>query len=333
MQGWHGLIAGSFWLAVLFLAGGFALLARCADLFVDGSVSLARRFRLPRLVVGLVLVSLATTVPEITVSALAAWRGQAEMALGNAVGSIICNTGLGLALAALASAGAIAVLPAVFRLTGAVFLLVAGTAFAFTARDATLSGAEGAVLLGLFGLYVVLLFIQHRRGRLPLEEDETAGGHAEWPLAKLAFAFAAGLAGILVASDVIVTAATRIAQGLGVPSAVIALTLVAFGTSVPEFATCVTAARKGHGALAVGNILGANIMNICWVAGASSLVNSLTLTRQEIYFMFPAMFVIVGIALLLLRGGYRLTRAQGLVLLGLYVLYLVVSFALFRPTA
>ena len=111
----------------------------------------------------------------------------------------------------------------------------------------------------------------------------------------------------------------------------IALTLVAFGTSIPEVVTCIVAARKKEGAIAVGNILGADIMNICWVAGASSIANDLALSKKQIFFMFPSMFVIVGAMLIMLRMGYRLTRKKGLILFALYLVYLASFFRLFPP--
>jgi cation:H+ antiporter len=109
------------------------------------------------------------------------------------------------------------------------------------------------------------------------------------------------------------------------------MTLVAFGTSIPEIATCIVAARKGEGAIAVGNILGADIMNICWVAGSSAIVNNLLLERKDILFMFPSMFIIVGAMLCMLRMNYTLTPIKGIILLGLYMLYLVSFFIFFPP--
>jgi len=143
--------------------------------------------------------------------------------------------------------------------------------------------------------------------------------------------FAVSLAGIIVSSEFIISSATSIARFFRVPEAIIALTLVAVGTSIPEIATCIVSARRKEGALAVGNILGADIMNVCWVAGASAMANELTLTRKEILFMFPSMFVIVGAMLAMLRAGYRLTRAKGTVLFFLYLVYLASFFILFRP--
>ena len=141
--------------------------------------------------------------------------------------------------------------------------------------------------------------------------------------------FLGSLAGIILGSRFIVSSATAIAHSFHLPEVVIAMTIVAFGTSLPEIATCITAARKGQGAIAVGNILGADIMNICWVAGASAIAHDLVVTKHDIAFMFPAMFIIVGAMLIMLWKGYCLTRAKGILLVSLYVLYLACLFLLF----
>ncbi len=327
-------IAANVLLAWVALICAFVVLAKCADLFVESSVVLARRARLPKLVIGIVLVSLATTAPELSVSVMAAVKGNPEMALGNAIGSVICDDGLALGLAGVFAATPVLIMPGVLRTSGLVLIGVATLAFLFVLPDATLSAAEGAVLLVVFVGYIVHLYREHRKGRfhhqieLDGPPDLEALRMSAW---RMGLWFGVGLAGILLASEFIVTSATTIALWLSVPNAVIALTLVALGTSIPEVATCVTAVRKGHGAVAVGNILGADIMNICWVAGASSLANDLVLKPKTVHFMFPAMFVVVGVMLLLLRTGYSLTRRKGVVLLAVYLGYLAASAILFPP--
>lgn len=329
----HTWIAESVWVAWGVLVVAFIVLSKSAGLFVDSSVSLANRFRIPKLVIGIVLVSLATTMPELSVSALSAWRGMPEMALGNAVGSVICNTGLGLALCAVFSAVPVAVIPHVLKASGGFLLAVSSLAFLFTLPDQTLSRWEGVVLVALFAGYLGYLFRQHKLGRYHDDIDlDAAADHLHMSAARVVGLFALGLGGILVSSDFVIASATTIARSFHIPEGAIALTLVAFGTSVPELATCITAARKQEGALAVGNIIGANIMNICWVAGFSSIVNSLTLSAKELFFMFPAMLAVLIVALVLLRSGYRLTRAQGFVLLAAYAVYLASFLVLFPAT-
>lgn len=322
--------------AVLIVA--FTILAKCADIFVESAIALADRFNIPKLVIGIVLVSLATTAPEMSVSLLAALRGNPEMALGNAIGSVICDDGIALSLAGLFALSPIVIMPQILK-SSIIFLVLAEVLiFLFVVFDGTLGRLEGAVLVVILISYITFLYRQHKQGKLQelsdsSEIEEGIKKERGRSLIALIGLFVIGLGGIIGSSHFIVTSATAIARSLGIPEAVIALTLVAFGTSIPEIATCIIAARKGEGALAVGNILGADILNICWVAGLSAVANPLTLTKKEIYFMFPAMFIIVGTMLIMLRTGYRLTRQKGVVLLLLYALYIGSFFMIFPPTA
>lgn len=332
MSGIHELIQTNVFVAWAVLAAAFVVLAKCADIFVEGSVAMAEKLGVPTLVIGIFLVSLATTAPELSVSLASAIRGNPEMALGNAIGSVIVDDGLALALAGILSLAPIAIIPHVLRTAGVFLVVVQVLTFAFVARDLTLARWEGALLVAMFFGYSAFIYRQHRTGKLKGDIDLEAVESEEcMPWSKVVAFFVVGIAGIILAADFIVVSATSIAISLGIPKSVIALTLVAFGTSIPEVATCVTAARKGRGALAVGNILGADIMNICWIAGASAMVNNLALPRRDIYFMFPWMFVIVGAMLLMLSRRYCLTRRKGFALLSLYVLYIVSFFIVYPP--
>lgn len=332
MHALEGLIHGSLPIAIVALIVSFAVLAKCADLFVESSIELANKFRVPRLVIGLVLVSLATTSPELAVSLMSALKGLPEMALGNAIGSVICDDGLALALCGILAPAAIAINPKVLKSSGIVLAFVCALAFLFVIFDEppTLSRVEGALLVTVFVGYTVFLYRQHKRGDVVDDHALHDVTHNVRPLWIDIALFLVGIGGILIASEFIITSAESIAIKFGIPEAVVALVLVAFGTSVPEIATCVVAARKNEGALAVGNILGADIMNICWVAGASSIANDLTIARSDALFMFPWMFVIVATMLILLRIRYTFTRTKGIIMLTLYLVYLASFFVLVR---
>jgi cation:H+ antiporter len=283
--------------------------------------------RVPKLVIGIVLVSLATTAPELSVSLIAALRGSPEMALGNAIGSVICDDGLALALAGVVTLSPIAVIPSVLKSSGIFLIIISILTFSFVAFDNTLNRYEGVILVILFAGYMTYLYRQHKNSE---PEDETGDIEKTSPV-KLFIMFALALGGIILASEFVITSATVIARSFNVSEGVIALTMVAFGTSVPEIATCITASRKGEGSIAVGNILGADIMNICWVAGASSIANNLTLSKKDIFFMFPSMFIVIATMLFLLRKGYCLTRGKGLILFSLYIIYLASFFYFYKP--
>jgi len=313
------------------LAAAFCVLAKCADMFVESSVAIAEQFKIPKVVIGIVLVSLATTAPELSVSMMAAIQGNPEMALGNAVGSVICNSGLALALCGVISACAIPVIPRVLKASGGFLLLVCLLTFLFVAGDKTLGRWEGVALVVLFALYMTYLFDQHRRGVLKADMDlDEVEDDVGLSMPRLTLLFAAGLGGIILSSKFVIVSATSIAVSFRIPESVIALTLVALGTSIPEVATSVMAAKKGEGELAIGNILGANIMNMCWVAGASSIANNLPLGDREAFFMFPAMLVIVAATLIVLRSSYALSRKEGVILFALYLAYIASFFVVFR---
>jgi cation:H+ antiporter len=229
--------------------------------------------------------------------------------------------------------------PRVLR-TSATFLLLVDAAAFIMVLDGTLSRREGAVLLALFLAYVVFSFVQERRARAAGEaaavRDASAGdGELEEIEKKLAsrstraitLLLIGGLVGVLIGSEFLVLGAVGIAEAMGLSKVVIGLTVVAIGTSVPEIATVVTSALKGHSSLGVGNIIGADILNICWVAGISAMAQPLTATRREILLMFPAMLVIVITMLaMLFLGRYRLRRAHGAVLVAMYVAFTVLLF-------
>jgi cation:H+ antiporter len=320
-------------LAWIVLVVSFLILAKSADLFVDSAVSVANKFNISKLIIGLILVSFATTAPELCVSLTAALKGNPEMALGNAVGSVICNTGLALGAAGILAPTAIRVLPKILKTSGFFLLLASILCFLFLVKDYTLSSMEGGILLIIFILYLAYMFREYKSGRIEMNPDDAKPSEQlkNLSLPKMCIIFTIGLLGILIASEFIVLSATSIAHTLHIPEAVIALTLVALGTSIPEVATCIIAARKGHGEIAIGNILGANILNICWVAGASAMANKLILSQREMFFMFPAMFIITITMLIALWTRSTLTKKEGALLLFLYFIYITFTMFFFPP--
>ena len=218
------------------------------------------------------------------------------------------------------------------KTTGFFLIVVDIIAYAMVFNDYTLSRGEGGVLVFLFVVYTVFAYVTRKRSQETehLEElaeiEEAIEGKG---LGGLILWFVVGLVGVLISSHFIVDASVVIASFLGVSEAVIGLTVVAIGTSLPEIATAVMAAKKGHGELMVGNILGADILNICWIAGASALVNPLVVQPLVIHFSFPAMLVMVISMLVVMRTGHQLTRGEGVFLFVLYLGYLGMMVKLF----
>ena len=322
-----GFIPDSVYLHVAILVVCFGVLAKSADFLVDGAVGVAHRLRLPKVIIGIVLVSFMTTAPEFTVSIISALSGKPEIALGNAVGSVITDDALALALGILVAPAAIAVDSKLLKTTG-LFLIAVDLLSFLLSLNGTVSRGEGIVLLLLLAGYLtVLVVVQKRRPREAVLEAEehyhptSTHGHI--------LRLLAGVVGVLVASDFLVNSAEYVARFAGVSPAVIGLTLVALGTSVPEIATCIVAARKGHGDLAFGDIIGADILNILWIVGASATANPLVVGRKVTSFSFPAMIVVVLVMLVLARIGFRFERWKGAVLLVLYIAYIAATIALF----
>lgn len=315
-----------FWPALGLMLLSFAILAKCADWLVEGAIGISQRLHMPPILIGIVIVSLGTTAPELAVSVQAALKGQSAMALGNAVGSVIYDDGLALALAALLAPAAILIDRTVLR-SSAIFLIAVDLIGYALCLDGTLGRGEGAVLvLGFVGYLGYSYWEQKRHRRQSAEVLEELESHAPRSWGGILLFFAGGLAGVVLSSDWIVESASIVALDLGVPIEIVALAAVALGTSVPEVATCVIAARKGQGSLAVGNILGADILNICWIAGASAVVNPLVVEKDVINFMFPSMLIIVFVMLGMMRLRYRLEKWHGVILLSLLVIYLVLLF-------
>ena len=325
-------------LNVLLFVLGLVLLIKGGDWFVDGATGIARRLHMPELLIGATVVSIGTTLPEVMVSAGAALEGHGEIAYGNAVGSIICNTALIAALSMLfrpakAERRAL-VLPSVF------FFGAAAVYAASAYLQGGFSRASGALLLAIFLIYMVLSLIRIPRpdrpeAVMPLEEQkENASKRGEGYRDVLLLIVGAAL--IAFGADLLVDNGIVLARAMGVPESVVALTFVALGTSLPELVTAVTSLIKGHGALSLGNIIGANLFNLVLVSGVSILLSPFSvpsspqLMGQPLSLVLDLPLAIGAMAILTLPTliGGRTFRLQGGVLLLLYVGFCVLQFAL-----
>lgn len=321
-------IPNNIYLHIAIILVSFYLLARTADLLVEGAVGVAYRLKVPKIVIGVLLVGFMTTVPEFSVSMISAVQGHPGIAFGNGVGSVIADS-LALALGILCARSPIPVDRRVLRNAG-LFLIGVDVVVFFLSLGGAVSRASGILLLGILVVYLAFMFYSERRHN----KNESPGSGAEEylkpaPLSVQFLRFFAGAAGILIVSDFLVNSAEFIATFAGVPQAVIGLTLIAVGTSIPEIATAITAARKGHGELALGDILGADILNIVWIIGGAATVHPLVVGTKVTRFSLPAMIVIVLVTLGFARMGYRLQRWKGLVLVAMYAAYLALTIILF----
>ena len=304
------------------------VLFKAGDWFVAGAVGLSERLRLPRILIGIIVVGFSTTLPELLVSVQAAAQGMPEVALGNAIGSVIADDALALALAAII-APILIHNHATFRIAAAFLIVIDFIAFGL-AGDGLLSRLEGAAMIALLGVYLFYAVYAAKKGRalLPAEAVEP---HAAEPWGRVLFAFGGGCAGVFIASNLVIASATTLAEAFGVPTFVISLTMVAVGTSLPEIATVIAAVRKGEGEVAAGNSIGADSLNSLWITRASALVNPIQVSQKIILFSFPAMIVVVITMLVFLRTRWRMDRWEGGVLLAMYAAFLVLLGVLFGP--
>ena len=319
---------------VLLFALGLILLIKGGDWFVDGATGIAHRFHIPELLIGATVVSIGTTLPEVMVSASSALGGHGEIAYGNAIGSIICNTSL---IAAITVAvrppkveGKSLTIPVLFFFGAAA--IYAGVAYFM----GEFTRPVGLLLLAIFAAYMVynVLRVKH----LPAEEATEAADASE----QKANSFVAdivklvlGAAAIAWGADLLVDNGTLIAQALGVPESVIALTFVALGTSLPELVTAVTSLVTEHGALSLGNIIGANLFNLALVSGVSVVLAPFAVPSSKLIGGMNASLVLdiplmlFVMAFLTIPGIVRgkLQRWQGVTLLCIYAAYVVFQFA------
>jgi len=315
------------------------LLGRGADWLVAEAVTLSSRSGIPKVVIGATVVSLGTTSPEAVVSVLAAIQGRPGLALGNAVGSIICDTGLILGLACLIAPlpldrhivnrqGWIQFLCGLGLVVSCIPWADPGAAFS---TGGGLPRALGVLFLGLLALY---LFFSVRWARTEGEVaiapqlSEVTPSPMESSVAAVLKLLGA-LALVVASSWVLIPAVAEAAERLGVPESIIAATMVAFGTSLPELVTAVTAARKGHGELAVGNIIGADILNVLFVAGAAAAATTGGLAAPAHFFTlyFPSMLIVLLVFRIgVLLSGAHMKRAFGFVLLTVYAGVTVLSY-------
>ena len=299
-------------LQIILLCVGFFMLVKGADLFVDGSSGIATKFKIPQLVIGLTIVAMGTSAPEAAVSITAALKGNADITVGNIVGSNILNILIILGLSALitplmvAKSTIKAEIPFMILIT---FLLL-GVGY-----DGTIGLLEGIILLVVFLIYLGYLFLLALKDRDKQDEDIK-----EISVAKALIWTVVGLFLIVFGSNVTVDAATKIAQVLGLSERFIGLTIVALGTSLPELFTSVSAARKGNADIAIGNIVGSNIFNILFVIGVSA---SIIPVPFAVGFRFDTIVAVVAAVLLLVCSlkDNQLKRWAGPVFLLTYAVY------------
>ena len=322
-------------MSVILFAIGLVLLIKGGDWFVDGATGIAKRFRLPDIVVGATVVSIGTTLPEVMVSTTGALQGSGAMAYGNAIGSIICNTSLIAAISIVCNPGPVNTKS---MKTPAVFFFLASAIYCVAAYGlGTFPRWLGFVMLSVFAVYMVMT-VRNGLKNPDSGSDEEAEEGKEKALWQELLLLVVGAAVIAVGADLLVEHGQIIAIGLGVPETVVALLFVALGTSLPELVTTITSLRKGRASLGVGNVIGANVFNLVLVSGvAVSLApfdvpceNLLLDTGLNLSLVFdiPVMLGVMSLMIFPTLATKKLGRWQGITLLCIYAAFCVCQFVL-----
>lgn len=319
--------------AVVLFAIGLICLIKGGDWFVDGASAMARKFKLPELLIGATVVSIGTTLPEVMVSTMSALSGHGEIAYGNAIGSVICNTALIAAITIAVHPGpadpkTLKVPVAFFYIAAAIYCVAAYLMGRFTRP-------MGLIMLAVFVAYMIVNVRSMKNNPAPAsagEEEE----EEDMPMSKILLLLVAGAALIAVGANLLVENGTLIAQALGVPESVIALTFVALGTSLPELVTAITSLLKGHGALSLGNVIGANVFNLVLVSGVSVTLAPFQVPQSAVFMghnsslvlEIPVMLLVMSFLTIptLIRG--KLTRSQGIILLAIYAVFCFIQFTM-----
>ena len=319
----------------LLLVVGFAALIKGADFFVDGSSGLAANFKVPGVIIGLTIVAMGTSAPELAVSTSAALAGSNEIALSNVVGSNIFNL-----LGVLGICALIHPIPIdktimkrdypISVIISFITLLAVGLGFVLSGNFAgtgmldnvgEVSRVYGIILLVMFVAYIAMLIIQARKNRS--QEEEAS---APMPIWKCALLIIIGLACIIIGGELVVDNAKKIAAAAGMSETLIGLTIVAIGTSLPELVTSIVASKKGENGLAVGNVVGSNIFNILFILGLSSTIHPIAVNLASVLDL--AILIVVSIITYIFAGSGKLGRAAGAAMTALYVADVV--FAILR---
>lgn len=328
----HGYLTSfSTLILVIIVAIMLYVLSKGADILVDQAVSLSLHWGIPKMIIGATIVSLGTTLPEATVSVLAAINGNPDLALGNAIGSIIADTGLIIGLAALI--GHLPVDQMVTDRQGKIQFL-SGILLAIVSLPFLSHGKNGNISQWMGWIFIILLIIYiyvSMKWAKKSNSSEDNFTKEKSPIIIQILKLFLGIFLVIGSSKILIPAVEITAIRVGIPQSIIAATLVAFGTSLPELVTAITAVRKGHGELAIGNVVGADILNVLFVVGSAASVTKggLDVPANFYKIQFPTMLIILCAFRFFTKNRKdEITKTEGLTLFGIYIIYLILNYAL-----
>ena len=303
-------------IAIILLVLGFVMLTKGADWFVDGSSALAARLGIPQLVIGLTIVAMGTSAPEAAVIITSALKGNEGITVGNVVGSNIMNILLFLGIASVIVPLAVQKSTRMIEIPYMIAITILFGVLGYTGEMIT--RIEGGILWIAFLIYLGYLLWMAKKGK---EENEPDEKQKSLPVQLLTILV--GLVCIVLGSDFVVDGATEIAKVIGISERIIGLTIVAFGTSLPELVTSVTAARRGNADIAIGNIVGSNVFNILFVAGTSALITPVVFESKFLFDTIVATAVAILLLVCVCNKEGKLKRSGGIIMLAAYAAYFV----------
>lgn len=309
---------------VIFIILGFILLIKGADFLVDGSSKIAKKFHIPEIIIGLTIVSIGTSMPELFVSITSAIEGYPDMAVGNVIGSNLCNLLLILGLSAVIQT--IEFKKETRLIETPLTLLVTIILFVICNIGADITRGEGIFLICLFVLFIIYTIYMGKKGEEFENKDilVEVQTNKNYSTMKSIFWIILGIIGLKIGGDLVVNHSITIAKALNISEKVISLTIIAIGTSLPELVTSVTAAFKGDSDIAIGNILGSNIFNILLILGVSSVITPI---KYSVSYNNQILVLIIGTILLLLfpfiGAKNKMTRTNGFAYLVIYAIYMI----------
>lgn len=311
--------------SIIFVILGFTLLVIGGEFLVRSSVALSFKFKISKMVIGMTVVSFATSVPELIVSLQAALTGSPAIAINNVIGSNIANIGLVLGLTAMV--GAIVVDKSFYRMNWPVMMIFSLTLYFFLKNDNLLSFFEGLILFVAIILFVIIIMRNSREGDISDEVDDTLAIVSNF---KIIIWLLIGVLALFFGSEWLLSGAKEIALAVGVSEAVIGVSLIAVGTSIPELAASIIAAAKQEKAISLGNLIGSNIFNIGSVLGLTAMIKPIPVTELQI--LSNDIFWMIGYALILLpltfiKKQYEITRFKGFLLVLGYGIFIVMIFS------
>lgn len=309
---------------IFFLILGFVLLIKGADFFVDGASGVAKKFGIPEIIIGLTIVAFGTSAPEAAISINSALQGSAEISLGNVLGSNVLNVLLILGLTACIKPLTVKLNTVKYEIPFAFFATLVLVAMGAVFGKLTI--ASGIILWILMIVFFVYLVISGKKNSNAQDEEEAPTIKTTNPFLLIAF-IVGGLLAIVIGSDLTVDSATVLAKELGASDRLIALTIIAFGTSLPELVTSITAARKNSVDIAIGNIIGSNIFNILFVIGTASIITNINYSSDFFVDGIMCLVSLVVLELFVLRKK-KLSRLGGAIMLLMYAAYFVVLLVL-----